>query len=80
MPPGMHTGVHRHPGPEAWYVIDGEQCLETLTGVQKARSGESMFAPPNVPMELTNDGSVVRRAFFVIIHDASQPDAYAVST
>jgi hypothetical protein len=24
---------HRHPGPEAWYVLGGSQCLETPNGV-----------------------------------------------
>jgi len=28
-PPGMQTRVHSHPGPEAFYVVDGEQCMET---------------------------------------------------
>ena len=26
MPPGTSTGSHQHPGPEAWYVLEGEQC------------------------------------------------------
>ena len=28
-PPGMQTRVHSHPGVEAFYVVDGEQCMET---------------------------------------------------
>lgn len=28
-PPGMRTRVHSHPGPEAFYVVEGEQCMET---------------------------------------------------
>lgn len=28
-PPGMRTRVHSHPGPEAFYVVAGEQCMET---------------------------------------------------
>ncbi len=73
MPPKAYTGVHTHPGPEAWYVLAGEQCLETPAGVMKARAGESMFAPPTTPMRLTNNGSSTRRAFFMVIHDAGQP-------
>lgn len=30
-PPGMRTRVHSHPGPEAFYVVDGEQCMESPT-------------------------------------------------
>jgi len=73
MPPGTYTRVHVHPGPEAWYVLNGEQCLETPAGVMNAGSGETMFAPPMTPMRLTNSGSTVRRAFFIVIHDANQP-------
>jgi quercetin dioxygenase-like cupin family protein len=73
MPPGTYTKVHIHPGPEAWYVLSGEQCLETPAGVMKAATGESMFAPPMTPMRLTNSGASVRHALFVVIHDANQP-------
>jgi quercetin dioxygenase-like cupin family protein len=73
MPPQMYTRVHIHPGPEAWYILSGEQCLETPAGAMKARAGESMFAPPTTPMRLTNNGSSTRHALFIVIHDASQP-------
>lgn len=72
MPPGTYTKVHVHPGPEAWYILSGEQCLETPAGVMRAASGESMFAPPMAPMRLTNSGSSIRHALFIVIHDANQ--------
>jgi quercetin dioxygenase-like cupin family protein len=73
MPPNTHTRVHTHPGPEAWYMLAGEQCLETPAGIMKARAGEGTFAPPTTPMRLTNNGSSTRRALFIVIHDAAQP-------
>ena len=73
MPPDMYTRVHIHPGPEAWYILSGEQCLETRAGVRKTRAGESMVAPPMTPMRLTNNGSSTRYALFIVIHDANQP-------
>ena len=33
--PGMNTMVHRHPGAEAWFTLEGEMCLETPDGVMK---------------------------------------------
>lgn len=27
--PGMRTRVHSHPGPEAFYVVEGEQCMDS---------------------------------------------------
>jgi quercetin dioxygenase-like cupin family protein len=73
LPPGAKSVTHTHPGPEAWYMLAGEQSLETPEGARKARAGESMMAPPNTPMKLTIIGTVVRRSLVVVIHDASQP-------
>jgi len=65
--------VHTHPGPEIFYLLTGEQCLETPNGVTRARAGEGMVAPANTPMQLNIMGSSKRDAFFVIIHDATKP-------
>jgi len=73
MPAGTYTRVHIHPGPEAWYILGGEQCLETPAGVMKGRAGEGMHAPPTTPMRLSNNGSSTRSALFIVIHDAAQP-------
>lgn len=72
MPPGSSTGVHTHPGPEAWYILSGEQCLETPDGVRKAGIGQSMWVEPNVPMRLSSTGAGVRRALFIVIHDSEK--------
>jgi quercetin dioxygenase-like cupin family protein len=70
--PGAYTGVHRHSGPEVWYVLGGEQCLETPAGVHVHRTGESFVAPTGVPMKLTITGTGLRRSFAVVVHDAAQ--------
>ena len=73
MPAGTDTRVHTHPGPEAWYILAGEQCLETPAGVMKGRAGEGMYAPPTTTMRLSNNGASTRIALFIVIHDAAQP-------
>ena len=72
MRPGDNSRVHTHPGPEGWYVLAGEQCLETPAGAHRARAGETMTAPPNTPMELNVTGATLRRAFALVIHDSAQ--------
>jgi quercetin dioxygenase-like cupin family protein len=72
MRPGDSSRVHTHPGPEGWYVIAGEQCLETPAGAIKADAGQTMTVPPNVPMELNVTGATLRRAFALVIHDSTQ--------
>ena len=72
MRPGDNSRVHTHPGPEGWYVLAGEQCLETPAGVSRVGGGETMTVEPNVPMELTVTGTKLRRAFALVIHDSAQ--------
>ena len=72
MRPGDSSRVHTHPGPEGWYVIAGEQCLETPAGATRAGPGQAMTVPANVPMELNVTGATLRRAFALVIHDSTQ--------
>jgi membrane protease YdiL (CAAX protease family)/quercetin dioxygenase-like cupin family protein len=73
MPPHQHTVAHTHPGPEAWYILEGEQCLETPAGSARGRAGQSLIGPAGgTPMQLTNSGSTLRRALFIVVHDSSK--------
>jgi mannose-6-phosphate isomerase-like protein (cupin superfamily) len=48
----MVTTVHRHSGPEAWYVVTGAQCLRTPEGITVLRADEGGVVPPGPPMVL----------------------------
>ena len=72
MRPGDNSRVHTHPGPEGWYVLAGEQCLETPAGANRARAGGTSTVGSNIPMELNVTGTTLRRAFALVIHDAAQ--------
>lgn len=72
MRPGDSSRVHTHPGPEGWYVLAGQQCLETPAGASSGGAGQTMTVPPNVPMELNVTGKKLRRAFALVIHDSTQ--------
>jgi quercetin dioxygenase-like cupin family protein len=72
MRPGDSSRVHTHPGPEGWYVLAGQQCLETPAGANKSGPGQTMTVPPNIPMELNVTGTTLRRAFALVIHDSTQ--------
>jgi hypothetical protein len=72
--PGMMSAIHTHSGPEAWFTIAGESCLETPQGAQWARAGgPPMIVPGGPAMLLTATGTVQRRAVVLILHDSSQP-------
>ena len=71
--PGMRSRVHRHPGPEAWYVLSGEQCLETPGRRVVVKAGEGAVVPEGPPMQLFGTGQSERRTLVVILHDSSKP-------
>jgi quercetin dioxygenase-like cupin family protein len=72
--PGMKSGIHQHSGPEAWYTLTGEMCLETPDGAMVGRAGGApVIVPGGPPMELTATGSAIRRAVVLVLHDAAQP-------
>jgi hypothetical protein len=74
MQPGMKSAVHQHSGPEAWYTLSGETCLETPAGIQVGRaSGPQVIVPEGLPMELTATGSTLRQSLVLILHDSSKP-------
>ena len=72
--PGMTSMIHRHSGPEAWYVVAGEQCLETPAGRMVGRPGTPpVIVPAGPPMLLTGTGTTQRRALTLILHPTSDP-------
>jgi hypothetical protein len=64
---------HRHPGPEAWFIISGGQCLETPNGVMTGRAGQAMLAPEGWPMAISGLGTELRRTVFLVLHRSSDP-------
>jgi quercetin dioxygenase-like cupin family protein len=72
--PGMTAPAHTHSGPEAWYTLAGETCLETPQGKQVGRAGgQHVIVPGGLPMHLTATGKEQRRSLVLILHDASRP-------
>jgi len=72
--PGMTSAIHTHPGPEAWYTLAGETCLETPEGKYLGRAGEKpVIVPGGPPMLLTATGTEQRRALVLILHQSSKP-------
>ena len=64
---------HRHPGPEAWYLLEGGQCLETPNGVFITRAGETALVPEGWPMAISSLGTDTRRAIVLVLHRTGEP-------
>jgi hypothetical protein len=72
--PGMTAPLHVHSGPEAFYAVTGDTCLETPAGIQLGRGpGNSLWIRGGPPMLLMAVGKEPRRGFALIVHDARQP-------
>ena len=69
----MQTAVHRHSGPEAWFVLTGTQCLRTPESTMVIRAGHSGFVSAGPPMMLTSVGTEIRRALVLVLHETSEP-------
>jgi hypothetical protein len=69
--PGATAPLHLHSGPEAFYAVTGDTCLETPEGVQMGRgAGNSLMINGGSPMLLMAIGKNPRRGFALILHDA----------
>jgi quercetin dioxygenase-like cupin family protein len=81
-PPGAQTPQnrpgHRHPGPEAWYVLSGAQCLETPNGLVMVSAGGTAMVPEGWPMAVSGVGSEIRRTIVLILHPSSEPASMAI--
>lgn len=73
IPAGMTSRVHFHSGVEAFYTVDGEQCLETKEKAFRMKKGDTLVVPTGVTMRLVATGTEPRRAFAVIVYDSSKP-------
>lgn len=72
--PGMQAPLHVHSGPEAFYVISGDTCLETPDGAQVGRgAGHALIVRRGPPMLLKAIGKENRQGFALILHEAGSP-------
>ena len=69
-PPGMRTRVHAHSGPEAFYVIDGEQCTETPDDRRRIKAGESYIVPGGLHLQAAPKG---RRNVVLVLAPVGEP-------
>jgi quercetin dioxygenase-like cupin family protein len=73
IPAGMTSRVHFHSGVEAFYDVDGEQCLETKGKAFPMKKGDTLVVATGTIMRLVATGTKPRRDFAIIVHDSSKP-------
>ncbi len=70
--PGMRSIAHRHPGPEAFYNIEGEFCLETPGKKILVGPDQSAVVEGGTPMQLTATGSRIRRSLVLVLRPSGR--------
>lgn len=74
IPPGRPgTPVHRHPGPEAWYVLSGAQCMQTPSHTEVVNAHGTAVIPGGVPMTVKFPFNGTVRHIVLVLYDRSQP-------
>lgn len=71
--PGSTTPIHTHSGPEVFYIVDGEQCLEMSEASQHLGSGQSYVVPASSVHRGRVVGSKARRALALNLYDNASP-------
>ncbi len=77
MAAGSRSPVHSLSGPKAWYLLEGEQCVETVIATTRASAvskapGNAMIAPSNVPLEVATTGTTPSRVLALSIVELTQ--------
>jgi hypothetical protein len=71
---GSITPVHTHPGSEAFYVLAGEQSIQSPQGVLRVRAGQAETGHgADMPMQVSSSGSSDLHALVMIVVDATKP-------
>lgn len=74
IPPGRPgTPVHRHPGPEAWYILNGAQCMQTPGKTEMVRDHGTAVIPEGTPMRVSFPLNVTTRQIVLVLFDSSRP-------
>lgn len=74
--PGSTTPIHTHSGPEVFYIVGGEQCIERSESSQRLSAGQSYFVPASSVHRGRVIGSAPRRALALILYDAAYPASH----
>ena len=75
---GQSSVVHTHPGPEAWWVLEGDQCLQTTRTTIRARAGQGAIVAEGDTMQMVATGVGPRRALVIILHHSDQPGGFTL--
>lgn len=73
-PPGSMTGIHTHPGSEAFFVLSGEQSIRGPQGVMRVKAGQAEAGHgADSPMQVSSSGATDLHSLVMFVVDATRP-------
>lgn len=73
---GASTPIHTHSGPEVFYIVSGEQCLETEKAGYRLKAGKAFVLAPDQIHRGRVQSADMRGALALILHDSKQPASH----
>lgn len=73
---GASTPIHTHSGPEVFYIVSGEQCLETQKAGHRLKSGKFFVLATDQVHRGRVQSVNMRGALALILHDSKQPASH----
>jgi len=73
---GAATPVHTHSGPEVFYIVLGEQCLETQKVGHRLPAGKFLILPTDQVHRGRVQKAGMRGALTLVLHDSLRPASY----
>jgi len=74
--PGSVTPIHTHSGPEVFYIVDGEQCVETPERGYHLSVGQSFIVSAYGVHRGRVIGSKPRRALSLVLYDSAHASSH----
>lgn len=76
---GSQGPVVSHPGPVAYYVLEGETAIGLAGGVRWYSQGDVFTVPADTPYQYTNVGGGTNRSLYVILTPDGEPVSQVLS-
>lgn len=73
---GASTPVHIHSGPEAWFIVVGEQCLETEKSAHRLKAGKSFVLATDQIHRGRVQSAEMRGALALVLYDSKRPASH----
>jgi quercetin dioxygenase-like cupin family protein len=70
---GASTPVHIHSGPEVWYIVRGEQCLETQNAARRLKAGQFFVLGTDQIHRGRVQSATLRGAVALVLYDSKRP-------